>query len=59
MSGSSLDGLDLALIQFTAQPDRAEPSWTILASDTLSYQPVLREDLRKAPSSSGLDLLLA
>lgn len=46
MSGSSLDGVDLALCQFS----RDAPGWSygILAAETLPYPPAVRDELERA-----------
>lgn len=51
MSGSSLDGLDVALIRFTyrTEPEYALLDWDILAGDTLPYPAPWRARLRTAP----------
>lgn len=59
MSGSSLDGLDVASCEFTCQ--RGEGSlevtdWKILAAETLPYSDEWIEKLKKAPEMSGIEL---
>jgi anhydro-N-acetylmuramic acid kinase len=56
MSGSSLDGLDLALCQFERSPTQG---WTgkILASTSRPFPEPLEDQLRQAPLASGLELL--
>ena len=46
MSGTSLDGLDLALCEFSAQNKTV--SFTLLASKTIAYEPVWKERLQSA-----------
>ena len=56
MSGSSLDGLDLALCRF----ERHEQDWTFqcLKSDTVKYNAVFTERLIRVMHGSALDLAL-
>ncbi|TXF85661.1 anhydro-N-acetylmuramic acid kinase [Neolewinella aurantiaca] len=58
MSGSSLDGLDLAVCRF--QLDRAEhplvPEWEIMAAETDPFPPMWRARLRSAPHLPGREL---
>ncbi|MEM9929480.1 MAG: anhydro-N-acetylmuramic acid kinase [Bacteroidota bacterium] len=58
MSGSSLDGLDLALCRFSFSPDDALliPSWEILAATTDPYPPTWQARLRSAPHLPGREL---
>ncbi|MEL7160353.1 MAG: anhydro-N-acetylmuramic acid kinase [Bacteroidota bacterium] len=58
MSGSSLDGLDLAVCRFTLAPagERLIPDWEILAAVTDPYPPPWRARLRSAPSLPGREL---
>lgn len=56
MSGSSLDGLDIAHCRFTIDDDNAILSWEILQADTLPYSTVWKERLRQLPSASALEL---
>lgn len=53
MSGTSLDGLDLALVRFSS-----EHSFELIAAETIPYPSIWEERLRSAPLLSGLDLLL-
>lgn len=53
MSGTSLDGLDLALVRFTN-----EQSFELIATETISFSPDWENRLRAAPALSGVDLLL-
>lgn len=55
MSGSSLDGLDMALCRFEETDSNVE--WSILASNTVPFPPFISEALRSAPSFSGWDLM--
>lgn len=55
MSGSSLDGLDMALCRFEEIDSDVE--WSILASKTVSFPPFISDALRSAPSLSGWDLM--
>ena len=54
MSGSSLDGLDMALCRFEEIDSYVE--WSIVASKTVPFPPFVSEALRSAPSLSGWDL---
>ncbi len=53
MSGTSLDGLDIALCEF-----RLDKKWDfeILDAETISYDPVMKEKLASLSSGSALDL---
>ena len=55
MSGSSLDGLDMALCRFDEIDSNVE--WSIVASKTIPFPPFIAEALRSAPSLSGWDLM--
>ncbi|MEL6390397.1 MAG: anhydro-N-acetylmuramic acid kinase [Bacteroidota bacterium] len=56
ISGSSLDGLDIALCEFDGlSPD--EISWSCLRADTVPFPAELIERLRKAVDLSGRDLM--
>jgi anhydro-N-acetylmuramic acid kinase len=55
MSGSSLDGLDMALCRFEEIDSIVE--WSIVASKTIPFPPFISEALRSAPSLSGWDLM--
>lgn len=58
MSGTSLDGLDLALCQFEQVIDqRIEWRYRIRAAQTLSYPPSLENELRNAHDLSGEALI--
>ncbi len=55
MSGSSLDGLDMALCRL--EGDAASITWCIEAAQTLSYSDEWVKQLQQAPSLSGRDLM--
>ena len=59
ISGSSLDGLDMAHIQITIDPTADNPivSWSILKAKTISYPEELVKQLRTLPKGSALDLV--
>jgi anhydro-N-acetylmuramic acid kinase len=56
MSGSSLDGLDIAFVEF----DETGGKWSfnILAADTYSYEPEWKDRLKNASTLSALDYQL-
>ncbi len=56
MSGTSLDGVDVAACCFTEQGGKWQ--YEILAGHTFSYTADMLERLRRAPQLSGLDLAL-
>jgi anhydro-N-acetylmuramic acid kinase len=56
MSGTSLDGLDIAYCRFTKNDEKW--SYKILAANTIPYTSNLRKRLASASSSSGLELAL-
>ncbi|MBC6996381.1 anhydro-N-acetylmuramic acid kinase [Neolewinella lacunae] len=58
MSGSSLDGLDLAICRLRLDPgaERLVPDWEILAAETDAYPPPWRARLRSAPALPGREL---
>ncbi len=56
MSGTSLDGLDLAACRFI--PNEAGWGFEILAAESISYSDSLREQLKRSVELSGLDLSL-
>lgn len=62
MSGSSLDGLDLAVCSFTFQKQADQPQtfqlvdWDILAGETYSYTTEWGARLQNAPHASALEL---
>jgi anhydro-N-acetylmuramic acid kinase len=55
MSGSSLDGLDMALCRF--EEIDAVVQWSITESRTVPFPPFIAEALRSAPLLSGWDLM--
>lgn len=55
MSGSSLDGLDMALCRFEEKNETI--SWDILKAQTIPFPEHLLNALNKAPSMSGFDLM--
>lgn len=58
MSGSSLDGLDLAICSFQLDPEgpRLIPAWEILAAETAPFPPQWQARLRSAPALPGREL---
>jgi len=58
MSGSSLDGLDLAVcrIRLDAGAENLVPDWEIVAAETDPFPPVWRARLRSAPGLPGREL---
>jgi len=54
MSGSSLDGLDLAVCSFTLSEEKW--SWKILTAETIPYSDTWTRKLLSAPGLSGTDL---
>ncbi|PHN00837.1 anhydro-N-acetylmuramic acid kinase [Flavilitoribacter nigricans] len=59
MSGSSLDGLDVAACEFTIATDSGSPrilSWEMGASATLPYSESWAQRLREATQLNGLEL---
>lgn len=63
MSGSSLDGLDLAFCRFTirkGQPGRhLIHKWKLIQGTTLPFSPEWKERLRSLPSAGALDIMQA
>lgn len=61
MSGSSLDGLDIALCQFSfdEKPEKGQIEWKILEADTIPYSEEWIDRLRKLPTSPSTDLYQA
>ena len=58
MSGSSLDGIDLALCRFAFDeiPSPRHIDWQIIRAETIPYPPEWHRRLREAPRLSGLEL---
>jgi anhydro-N-acetylmuramic acid kinase len=56
MSGTSLDGLDIAYCCFTKKEKKWE--YKITAAQTIQYPPVLKKKLVSASTMSGLDLTM-
>jgi anhydro-N-acetylmuramic acid kinase len=55
MSGSSLDGLDIALCHFDVKDGIIK--WSIEHGETISFPPALQKALQAAPSLNGYELL--
>ncbi|HJW27745.1 MAG TPA: anhydro-N-acetylmuramic acid kinase [Saprospiraceae bacterium] len=55
MSGSSLDGLDMALCTFEATDPQV--TWKILEAQTVSYSPEWQSNLKRAAQGSGFELM--
>lgn len=51
MSGTSMDGLDLALCEFKTQ--NGQVSFSLLASQTIAYEPTWKEQLQNAFNASA------
>lgn len=60
MSGSSLDGLDLAICRFDVAEGKAVrvTDWSIVAATTVAFTDQLRRRLIEAPRLSGYELML-
>ncbi|MFN7118901.1 MAG: anhydro-N-acetylmuramic acid kinase [Saprospiraceae bacterium] len=58
MSGSSLDGLDVAFCEFQFANDTVA-AWQMVAAETMPYSEDWQARLRELPHVSGRDLLLA
>lgn len=56
MSGSSLDGLDIALCRFTLEDGKVK-KWKILQAETLPYSNEWTQRLRNADAHKGSDLI--
>ena len=56
MSGTSLDGLDMAHVHFSLESDQW--SFDLVNKKSLGYHPDLKKKLKNAVSLSGLDLLM-
>jgi len=54
MSGTSLDGLDIAICQFTSKENRYD--YTLLAAKTVSYNDECRKRLSEVYSANAFDL---
>ena len=54
MSGTSLDGLDLALVEFSQRGLTVD--WKFIKTDTIEYSSEMIQRLENAPSLSGLEL---
>lgn len=54
MSGSSLDGLDMALCHFNVRDGQAE--WSISAAETQPFPESIRQALKAAPGLDGISL---
>ena len=59
MSGSSLDGLDIADCQFMVNEAHEILSWEILRGETLAYSQAWQDRLKNLPQASGLALAQA
>lgn len=59
MSGSSLDGLDIADCQFMVNEAHEIQSWEILRGETLAYSQTWQDRLKNLPQASGLALAQA
>ncbi len=55
MSGTSLDGLDIAYCSFNSNDDKW--SYKIINSETISYNDSMKDQLRQAPQLPGKDLV--
>jgi anhydro-N-acetylmuramic acid kinase len=55
MSGSSLDGLDMALCHFDNIEDQIK--WTIESARTIDFTPALKNALHHAPTMSAFELM--
>lgn len=58
MSGSSLDGLDLAVCQFYFEADGALRQWALLKGTTVPFDDALRKRLSELPSATAEELAL-
>lgn len=57
MSGSSLDGLDIACCRFELETDSGQvEDWSLTATQTVSFEPEWRARLQHLPELSGLEL---
>ncbi len=57
MSGTSLDGLDIAACSFSDTPEGLK--WQLLAAETVNYDPSWRKKLASLPFASAFDYALA
>jgi anhydro-N-acetylmuramic acid kinase len=59
MSGSSLDGLDMAFCRFELEEELENPltGWSLLGARTTPFSTEWQERLRRAPESGGLALM--
>lgn len=59
LSGSSLDGVDIAFVEFDIDPTAVNPivNWTIKSATTQAYSASLVDSLRSLPKGSALDLV--
>ena len=59
ISGSSLDGLDVACVRFEITPDLMNPivSWELLEVMTFEFPEAISQQLQTLPKSSALDLV--
>ncbi len=55
MSGSSLDGLDMAMCRFDEQGGQMQ--WKIIESITIPYSSQWQQNLKSAPAISGFELM--
>ena len=56
MSGSSLDGLDIALADFAWSPDGTTIIWELLHAQTVSFSPIWQTRLRHIAAADGVTL---
>jgi anhydro-N-acetylmuramic acid kinase len=63
MSGSSLDGLDLAFCRFVLRKEPSRPNpiqeWELIKGSTLPFSPEWKERLRSLPAASALEIMQA
>ncbi|KAJ8297478.1 hypothetical protein KUTeg_024009 [Tegillarca granosa] len=57
MSGSSLDGLDICLVEFTGDKDTDIWSYHVLESETIKYDKSLEDRLRHAATMTAEDFI--
>jgi len=58
MSGSSLDGVDLAIVRYKLNQDKSILSWHVLDCDTISFQDHWKNKLAQATDLSGKNLVI-